>query len=254
MRNYVCVLICEHVEGSCLGLFQGTEWTVCFMAEERRFDTPSRLRRVPLVGRCNSGLRWHIEMIITFRKSSKTYQCCSRCWKYCPLWPSILGQAGNGQLCTIPLHIEWTEKNYWPLERSLVSGLKFEPGTSRNQSCNTFLYSASSYRHWLRHLHSWLVSPAVKRRIVETCVVVKLAICAVLTLVLHSHTVSGQLYVLVTVPQEKGSPIPPGPEAILSSRVGLGAMAGRNIPASVGCNWKEENKNNLSHNPVFIKL
>jgi len=65
---------------------------------------------------------------------------------------------------------------------------------------------------------------------------VKLAICAVLTLVLHSHTVNGQLYVLVPVPQEKGSSIPPGPEAFLSSRVGLGAMADRNIPASAGSN------------------
>jgi hypothetical protein len=65
---------------------------------------------------------------------------------------------------------------------------------------------------------------------------VKLAIRAILSLVLHSHTVSGQLYVLVTVPQGKGPPVPPGQEVCWSPRVGLGAMAGRNIPASAGNN------------------
>lgn len=62
----------------------------------------------------------------------------------------------------------------------------------------------------------------------------KLVIRAVLLLVPHSHTVSGQLYVLVTVPQEKRPPVPPGSEAYLFSRVGFVAMAVRNIFVSAG--------------------
>jgi len=72
----------------------------------------------------------------------------------------------------------------------------------------------------------------------ETCVVVKLPIRVILPLVLlvHSHRVSGQLYVLVTVHQGKGPPVPPGQESCWSFRADLGAMAGRNNPGSAGNN------------------
>jgi hypothetical protein len=65
------VLSCEHVKGSCLGLFQGTALTVCCVAENRLSDTSSALGRIPRVGRCNSRLRCSIELIKMFRKSNK---------------------------------------------------------------------------------------------------------------------------------------------------------------------------------------
>lgn len=84
---------------------------------------------------------------------------------------------------------------------------------------------------------------------------VNLAIRAVLLMVLYSHTVSGQLYVLATVPQGKGPQVPPGQEAFCSYRVSLGAMMGRNVPASLGVTERKRTKiNNNPHNLIFIKI
>ena len=43
-KERACVSIsCEHVEGSCLGLFQGTEWTVSFMTEKVKYPNENNI-------------------------------------------------------------------------------------------------------------------------------------------------------------------------------------------------------------------
>jgi hypothetical protein len=197
-----------NIKGSCLNLFQGTEWTVCCVAEKRRSDTSSALGRIPRAGRCNSRLKCSIEWKKCLESLIKSYQWCRRCCKYYPPWQNELVQARNGPPCTIPLHIEGAEIKTIGRWNALWSpGWNPNPGHAEIKAVIYFYIRHPPSGIWLRQLYSWLLSPVVKHRILE------LAIRAVLLLVLHSHKISGQLYVLVTVRQGKGPLVPPGQEA-----------------------------------------
>jgi hypothetical protein len=166
----------------------------------------------------------------------KTYHCCSSCWKYYP--PDQMCSVKQEMIYPILSHYllkGLKRKHDWSQERSLVAGLNSDPGPPEHRAviCRHIRHPPASI--WPQPLYIRIASPVVKHRTVQTYVGVELTILAVLNLVLHA--VSGQLYVLVTVPQGKWSPVQ---EACWSSRAGLEDVA------SSGNKWNEKNNNKLS--------
>jgi hypothetical protein len=163
----VWVLSCEQVEGSCLGLFQGTEWTVCCVAEKRRFETSSTLRRILRVGRCNSRLRCSIELIKMFRKSNKILPLVQQVLKILSSltkW-NRLSKEWSTLYYSITYWRDWKNIVRWNVLRS--PGWNPKPGHPEIKAVMHFYIRHPPAGIWPRYLYSWFVSPVVKHRIVE---------------------------------------------------------------------------------------